>query len=151
MTIYVDGSCSGNPGPGGYGIVGFDDNGKLSFCEQRRFDKTTNNQMELMACLCVLEVFGTHTPTVTVYSDSLYAINTLTNWKNNWKLNGWLRSNGAVPENLQIIQKYDILEEKGYKIDLQKIGGHRGILGNEIADALATGRMTEKEVIERYG
>jgi len=52
---------------------------------------------------------------------------------------------------LQIIQKYDILEEKGYKIDLQKIGGHRGILGNEIADALATGRMTEKEVIERYG
>ena len=151
MNIYVDGSCSGNPGPGGYGIVGFDDNGKLSFCEQRCFDKTTNNQMELMACLCVLEVFGAKTPTVTVYSDSSYAINTLTNWKNNWKSNGWLRSNGAVPENLQIIQKYDILEEKGYKIDLEKISGHKGILGNEIADALATGRMTEKEVIERYG
>ena len=157
MSIYVDGSAHPNPGPGGFAVVELDDNNRVKFCHQEQFKKTTNNEMELMACLFALCKFGDpltlaifEQPTI-IYCDSAYAINTLTNWKNNWKRNGWIKSDKKIPENLTIIQKYDIIEEKGYKIELRKIEGHKGILGNELADALATGRMTEQEVMRKYG
>ena len=151
MSIYIDGSAHPNPGPGGFGIVELDENNKVIFCHSEQFQKTTNNEMELSAALYALLRYGTAQPPQIVYCDSVYAINTLTNWKNTWKRNGWLKSDNKKPENLTIIQNYDIIERKGYKIDLKKVDGHRGILGNEIADALATGKMTEKEVMRKYG
>lgn len=153
MSIYVDGSAHPNPGPGGFAVVELDDDNRVKFCHQEQFEYTTNNEMELRACLYALIYYGHkyHLLVPIVYCDSAYAINTLTNWKNNWKRNGWIKSDKKVPENLTIIQKYDTIEEKGYEIELRKIDGHKGILGNELADALATGRMTEQEVMRKYG
>lgn len=153
MAIYIDGSAHPNPGPGGFAVVKLDSDDKVVFCHQEQFKNTTNNEMELSAALYALIRFGNEYNFFIpiVYCDSAYTINTLTKWKNNWKYNGWTKSDKKAPENLQIIQKYDRIEEKGYKIELIKIDGHKGILGNEIADALATGRMTEEEVMRKYG
>ena len=112
--------------------------------------------MELAGCLYALAKYGIKNTTCftiipTVYCDSSYAINVLTNWKNNWKKKGWIKSDKKIPENLHLIKKYDIIEEKGYKINLKKVEGHNGVLGNIIADKLATGQMTEQEVMKRYG
>lgn len=151
MSIFIDGSAHPNPGPGGFGVVELDDNNKIIFCHQEQFEKTTNNEMELAAATYALLRFGQRSAVETVYSDSAYAINTLTNWKNSWKLNNWLKSDNKIPENLTLIQNYDIIEEKGYKIELRKIKGHTNILGNILADALATGKMNENEVMKKYG
>lgn len=111
--------------------------------------------MELAAALYALAKFGIKTAEweqpLIVYSDSAYTINTLTSWKNNWKNNNWLKSDNKIPENLIIIQNYDKIENKGYKIDLQKIKGHSNILGNTLADMLATGKISEEEVLKKYG
>ena len=62
-----------------------------------------------------------------------------------------LKSDKNQPENLDLIKSYYELLKKGYKIDLRKIPGHAGIPGNELADKLATGKITEHEVYEKYG
>lgn len=156
MAIYVDGSTHPtNPGPGGFAVVVLNYNNKVVFCHQEQALYTTNNAMELSACLYALITFGKqedwYTSIPVVYSDSAYAINTLMNWKNNWKQNNWLKSDNKEPENLNLIKIYDMIESKGYRIELRKIKGHNGELGNEIADALASGRMTEEEVFRKYG
>lgn len=152
MTIYIDGSSRGNPGPGGFGIVCLDDNEKVIHCYSEQFPRATNNEMELAAALYAIAKFGVKTGEIPiVYSDSTYVVNTLTIWKNNWKQNGWIKSDKKTPENLKLIQNYDIIENNGYKIDLQKIKGHSGLLGNELADKLATAAMTEQEIMRKYG
>ena len=67
-----------------------------------------------------------------------------------WKNNGWRKSDNQIPENLDLIETYYDLYENGYRIDLRKIKGHAGKLGNELADRLATRKMTVKEVMN-YG
>lgn len=150
--IFIDGSCRGNPGPGGFAIVELNEKNQIVFCHQEQVEYTTNNAMELSAALYALAKYGKNdffTPTV--YCDSMYTINTLTNWKNNWKNNNWRRPGNKPIENLQLIQNYDKIEEKGYKINLVYVKGHSSILGNHLADILATGTMTEQQVMEKYG
>ena len=129
--------------------------GNVKFGHSEQFQKTTNNEMELAAAVYALAAAGTYTALgfqpPDVYCDSAYAINTLTIWKNSWKANGWKKSDNKSPENLKLIKIYDKIEEKGFEIKLKKINGHSGILGNEIADLLATGKMTEQEVMKKYG
>ena len=67
-----------------------------------------------------------------------------------WKNNGWKKSDNQIPENLDLIEAYYNLYENGYRIDLRKIKGHAGELGNELADRFATRKMTIKEVMN-YG
>ena len=155
MKVFVDGSARPNPGKGGFAVVCMtDDFCKVIECHQEQYEYTTNNEMELKACLYALLQYGNigllFEP-ITVYCDSSYAIGCLTEWKNNWKKNDWLKSDNRQPENLTIIKNYDIIEEQGYKIRLQKIKGHEGILGNELADKLAKGEIKEKDVMKRYG
>jgi len=108
--------------------------------------------MELSAALYALVKYGKKDFLIpTVYCDSMYTINTLTNWKKSWKNNGWKRPGNKPVENLQLIQNYDKIEEKGYRINLVYVKGHDNILGNEIADKLATGKVTEDEVMKKYG
>ena len=152
MTIFIDGSCRGNPGPGGFAVVELDENNRVTFCHQEQFNSTTNNAMELTAALYALMKYGNNTFFIqNVYCDSMYTINTLTKWKNTWKNNNWMRPGNKPVENLQLIQKYDKIEEKGYKVNLVYVKGHSNSLGNQIADKLATGSMTEKEVMKKYG
>ena len=67
----------------------------------------------------------------------------------NWATKGWLKSNNKIPENLDIIKKIYNLNKQGYKIDLIKVAGHKGIIGNEMADRLAKGSMSAEEVLAR--
>lgn len=141
MEIYTDGSCSGNPGPGGYGVVVVED-GKVVDTYAQQAEQTTNNREELKAILYVMLRYGRRPPQepVVVYSDSAYCVNTLTSWMFNWAEKGWKKSDKKTPENLDIISRYYEWYQRGYRIDLRKVKGHAGNLYNEMADALATGR-----------
>lgn len=147
IEIFTDGSCRMNPGPGGWGAVVTQDN-KVIHAFAARENQTTNNRMEMSAILWALAAYGDLNPVV--YSDSAYAVNTFNTWMWNWKRNGWVRPKGKPVENLDLVQKYDNLVSKGYKIELRKVAGHAGVVGNTIADWLATGKITSKEVLQ-YG
>lgn len=144
IEIFTDGSCRMNPGPGGWGAVVIKD-GKVINAFAAREDQTTNNRMEMSAILWALAAYGDMNPIV--HSDSAYAVNTFNTWMWNWKKNGWVRPKGKPVENLDLVQKYDNLVSKGYKIELRKVAGHAGVKWNEIADALATGQMQVEEVL----
>ena len=143
MKIYTDGSAHPtNPGPGGLGIVVCDDNDNIITTISKHFDITiTNNQMELLALLIVLKLYGNKEEIPTVYTDSSYALNTYSNWMFGWARKGWLKSDNRTPENLDIIKEYYDLINKGYKINLQKVKAHAGHEINELADRLAKGEI----------
>lgn len=152
MTIYTDGSCQGNPGPGGFGVVVVE-NDVVIEAYSYRCEKTTNNREEMKAIIYALENYGATDGDFfcpIVYSDSSYCVNSFTSWIDGWKARGWTRAGNKKLENLDLIQIYDSLR-KDYKIDLRKIKGHDGELYNELADALATGRMSPEEVLREYG
>ena len=154
MKIYTDGSAHPNPGPGGFGIVVFDDDHNYLKSLSEQVPYTTNNEMELKAILFALKIFGTQAnqdfiQPPTVYTDSAYAYNIYTNWMYNWEKNDWLKADGKKPENLEIIKDY-FNESKNKIIDLRKIAGHSNILGNELADKLATGKLYPADLQERY-
>ena len=144
MIFYTDGSAHPNPGPGGYGIVGVE-NDVVSFVRSRQYKgPVTNNEMELKAILYIMLNYGEKCddwgqPPI-VYSDSAYCVNTFNEWMFNWARKGWIKSDKQVPENLDLIQAYYNLVKKGYRIDLRKVAGHSGIKGNELADMIATGK-----------
>jgi ribonuclease HI len=82
-----------------------------------------------------------------LYSDSAYAINTYSTWMFNWASKGWIKSDKKVPENLEIIKAYYDWYQRGKRIELRKIAGHQGNYWNEMADKLATGKITPEEVV----
>lgn len=159
MIYYTDGSCVGNGktnARGGYGIVGIDEDGLLNFVRAKRSDNTTNNREELKAILYVMLTAATRQssdwsqPPI-VYSDSAYCVNTFNDWMFRWAANNWIKSDGKVPENLDLIQAYYNHYMNGYRIDLRKIKGHAGEKWNELADMLATGKIDPMEAEKIYG
>lgn len=158
LTFYTDGSCSGNGksnAKGGYGIVGINEDGLLSFVRSKKSDGTTNNREELKAILYVMLNFGVKCddwgqPPI-VYSDSAYCVNTFNEWMFNWARKGWIKSDKQVPENLDLIQAYYDWYKEGYRIDLRKIKGHAGNEWNELADMLATEKISPEEAMRTYG
>lgn len=154
MIVYVDGSCTGNGkavNSGGFGVVVLDNNENLVYTYAKRSANTTNNREELKAILFALITYGRNKPTPIVYSDSAYCVNTFNDWMFRWASNNWIKSNGNSPENLDLIQAYYDFYNKGYRIDLRKIKGHVGHKYNELADKLATGKISEEEAIKIYG
>lgn len=153
VTLFTDGACSGNPGPGGWGLVAVDlETEKIDLVLQGREEKTTNNAMELTAIIKALELFGVDEKEFSypvVYTDSNYAFKTLTEWYQGWKRNGWKRPKNQPVANLELIKKYDELWEKGRRIELRWVRGHNGNKWNEVADKLATGKyIVESPSIE---
>lgn len=149
LEFYVDGSCRANgkkDAAGGFGVVGLD-NGTVCLAYAKRNSPTTNNREEMRAILYVLLNYGKLNPIV--YSDSAYCVNTFNNWMYSWQRNGWLKGDNTPPENLDLIQAYWGLLGTGRRIQLIKTQGHKGIVGNELADQLATGKISPKEVL--YG
>lgn len=152
---YVDGSCLANgksENSGGHAIVEIEAN-KVTDCWAFREENTTNNRQELKAILWVLRNKGgtDFGETPIIYSDSSYCVNTLNEWIYGWARKGWLKANRQPPENLDLIKEFYNLFQQGYKMDLRKVKGHAGEIGNELADELATGRTTVEEVKEKYG
>ena len=148
MVIYTDGSCSGNGKEinfGGFGIVVLDNDGNIITTYSKAANNTTNNREELKAILFAMLRYGKSDCPI-VYSDSAYAVNTLTNWMFNWASNGWIKATDKrPPENLDLIQAYYEWYQKGYRIDLRKVKGHANDKWNVMADGLATGRIKPME------
>ena len=151
MIIYTDGSCLGNgksENSGGFGVVVLDNNENLLYTYNKRNENTTNNREEIRAILYsflnygVIPFFGYEEIPI-VYSDSNYCVQTLTTWMFGWANRGWLKSDNKTPENLEFIKAFYDHWQKGYRIDLRKVKGHAGNKWNDMADALATGRMND--------
>lgn len=140
MAIYTDGGCSKNPGPGGYGAV-------LLLNGQRRelsggYALTTNNRMELTACIKGLEALDGPCA-VTVYSDSQYLVNGITKgWARRWKRNNWMRNSKEPAENSDLWNLLLDLCEK-HDVKFQWVRGHNGNQENECCDRLAV-EMTQR-------
>ena len=152
--IYTDGACSRNPGPGNWGLVAVDSETDevVAAGTGDRIKWTTNNEMELKAILVALKEYGVDQDEFqypVVYTDSNYAFKTLTEWYQGWKRNGWKRPKNQPIANLELIQEYDALWESGKRIELRWVRGHNGNRWNEIADKLATGKLTPEEVTHR--
>lgn len=145
ITIYTDGSCRGNPGPGGWGAVVLEDDNIIDVAQEKAA-QTTNNRMELSAILWAMEKYGSSRDIPIVYSDSAYCVNSLTNWIYKWQTNGWRKANNQEIENLDFMQRYLELESNGKRIDLRKCRGHAGQTWNEMADGLATGRLKMEDI-----
>lgn len=161
-TFYTDGACSGNPGPGGFGVIelstclretygSYIESYSLNYEYAEYFDYVTNNQMELKAILHVLKLAAAHPEEgYIIYSDSAYAVNSINDWIRGWAANGWVNSRKVTVENVDLMQEiYKYIDLDNYL--LRKIRGHDGELGNELADAAATGNSKKKEeLIKRY-
>jgi len=133
VEIYTDGACSGNPGPGGWGVFIKlkDNNVELSGGEE----ETTNNRMELMAAIKALEYFDNKNEII-LYTDSNYVKDGITKWISNWKKNNWKTSNKKPVKNKDLwIRLDEAINEKS--INWQWVKGHDGNEGNEQADYLA--------------
>ncbi len=153
MIIYTDGSAHPNPGPGGYGVAIVNSSEQLVYARSKQTDQeTTNNREEIKAILWAMINYGGagEVPAPVVYSDSAYAVNTLTQWMFGWAKRGWIKSDKKTPENLDLIQAYYDWYRQGYRIDLRKIKGHAGEDWNELADQLARGFITEEEAYNSY-
>lgn len=145
---YTDGACSANGtdrAKGGFGVVCVDaDTDELIYQYQEFHEGTTNNRMEMMAIIHAVKQayanpFTRFIPLIR--SDSLYAVNTFTSWMYSWQRNGWKRSGNKTPENLDLVQEYYLLQERGFIANLEHVKGHAGNKWNEYCDALATGKQ----------
>ncbi len=134
-TIYTDGACSGNPGPGGWGAVIFDQNKKQRNISGN-INNTTNNRMELIAPIMALKKIKNKSE-VTIFTDSVYVKNGITEWIKKWKKNGWKNSNKKPVKNKDLWIKLDDLCYKN-KVTWRWIKGHSTNKFNNLADELAT-------------
>ncbi len=135
VTIYTDGACSGNPGPGGWGAV-------LLYAAHRKeisggMAETTNNRMELQAAIEALRLLKKPC-TVALYTDSTYVMDGIEKWMVGWKKNGWRTSNKKPVKNQDLWQALDT-ETQRHTVTWHWVKGHSGHPENERADALARG------------
>ena len=142
VEIYTDGACSGNPGNGGWGAVLI--YGKIEKQISGGVKDTTNNQMELLACIKALEMLK-YPCVVDLYSDSAYVVNTfLENWLSAWKDNNWRTSNNKPVKNLELWQQLDNLCQT-HQITWHKVKGHADNKYNNICDKLAVAAIEKIE------
>jgi len=137
VTIYTDGACSGNPGKGGWGAVLIYGNiqRELSGFEE----VTTNNKMELTACIEALKMLK-EPCNVNLFSDSAYVVNAFNDdWISGWIKNNWRNSQKKEVANIELWKELIELT-KFHSVVFNKVKGHAGDKYNEICDALATGR-----------
>ena len=134
VTIYTDGSCSGNPGPGGWGAILIYNDIKKEISGGE--NPTTNNKMELTAALNALLMLK-HPCEVDLYSDSAYLINCFKNdWLKSWKKNNWVNSKKEPVKNVDLWVKLDELTLI-HKINWIKVKGHADNKYNNRCDELA--------------
>ncbi|MFC4253197.1 ribonuclease HI [Sinimarinibacterium flocculans] len=143
ITIHTDGACKGNPGPGGWGAV-------LQFNGHTRELKggerqTTNNRMELTAAIRALEALR-EPCAVTLYTDSVYVMQGLTQWLPGWKARGWRTADRKPVKNQDLWQALDAAAAR-HRIDWRWVKGHSGDPGNEAADRLANEGCAETQAI----
>ena len=133
--IYTDGACSGNPGPGGWGAVILDkDNNQNNISGKK--NETTNNRMELTAPIMALKNVKINSE-ITIYTDSTYVKNGITEWIKKWEINGWKNANKKAVKNKDLWEKLNKLCKQN-KIVWKWVKGHSNNKYNNLADELAT-------------
>lgn len=143
VTIYTDGGCDPNPGPGGYGVV-------LIYGSRRKelsggFRHTTNNRMELYAAIQGLEAL-TEPCQVTLYSDSEYLVNAMTKgWAARWKKRGWMRNSKEEALNPDLWERLLALCEV-HQVSFVWLRGHAGTPENERCDQLSARARLRKDL-----
>ncbi|KYC41840.1 ribonuclease H [Scytonema hofmannii PCC 7110] len=135
-SIYTDGACTGNPGPGGWGVVVYFSDGSIHEMGDA-YPQTTNNRMEMQAAIAALEFLkeSEQTQPITLYTDSEYLINSVTKWIKGWKNKGWKKSDGKPVLNQDLLETLDQLNNS--KVKWEYVRGHAGNIGNERCDAIA--------------
>lgn len=134
VEIYTDGACSGNPGPGGYGII-------LTYKRNKKelsggFIRTTNNRMELLAAIVALDAL-TEPCEVTLYSDSRYLVDSVTkNWLQSWKRRNWIKADKSPVKNVDLWERY-LAAQARHKITMVWVKGHAENEFNNRCDELA--------------
>lgn len=133
VTIYTDGACSGNPGPGGWGVILIYEGHEKTLSGNAKH--TTNNQMEMTAAIEALEALK-QPCTVTLYTDSTYLKNGITKWIHGWRKNGWKTSKGDPVKNQDLWLKLDKAMQT-HDVKWAWVRGHAGDEYNERVDKLA--------------
>ena len=142
LYAYTDGACSGNPGPGGWGVLmrAIDQGHVVKERELSGGEAlTTNNRMELMAAIASLETLARPTG-ITIVTDSAYVKNGITEWITDWKRKNWRTAAGPAVKNLDLWQRLDAAQAR-HSVTWRWIKGHSGHAENERADALARAGM----------
>jgi ribonuclease HI len=134
VSIYTDGSCEPNPGPGGYGIVLLRGSARKTL--SGGFRQTTNNRMEMYAAIRALESLN-EPCRVTLYSDSTYLVNTMTEgWAKRWQANNWMRTKSERAVNADLWERLLELCEI-HQVEFVWVKGHAGNHENEVCDRLS--------------
>ncbi len=140
VTIYTDGACSGNPGPGGWAAILISGDNKKEISGGSK--ETTNNIMELTAILEGLKALKVECE-VEVYSDSAYSVNAFNQgWIYNWIKKGWRTADGSEVKNKEIWQEIYSLTKK-HKVTFIKVKGHSDVELNNRCDELARGEIAK--------
>jgi ribonuclease HI len=139
VDIHTDGACSGNPGPGGWGVKLVYGGEIREFCGGEAH--TTNNRMEMMAAIRALEALK-RSVDVRLHTDSTYLKDGVTKWMTRWKANGWKTAKKKPVKNIDLWQRLEAAMA-GHRVEWRWVKGHAGDPGNERADALANQGMAE--------
>lgn len=133
VTVFTDGACSGNPGPGGWGAI------LMSGSHRKEISggeaNSTNNRMELMAAISALEALKRPSD-VDLTTDSNYVKNGITTWIHGWKKNGWKTADKKPVKNAELWQRLEAATKR-HKVTWHWVKGHAGHPENERADELA--------------
>ncbi len=139
INIYTDGGCSHNPGPGGYGAILVYDDMELEICGG--FQLTTNNRMELMACIMALQHLELRDRPITIWSDSSYVVNGISKgWAKGWRQRGWIKADRQPAVNPDLWGDLLLLVE-ALDVTFQWVKGHAGHPFNERCDQLAVAAL----------
>ncbi len=134
VSIFTDGACSGNPGPGGWGVIlkSGDNEKELNGGEF----ETTNNRMELLAAITGLTSLKGGPHDVDIFTDSSYVKDGISKWIHGWKSNGWKTASKKPVKNAELWQALDAATQE-HKVTWHWVKGHAGHPENERADELA--------------
>lgn len=142
LYAYTDGACSGNPGPGGWGVLMRAMQGD-EIVKERELQggeaATTNNRMELLAAINALEALD-RSAKITIITDSAYVKNGVTGWIHGWKRNGWRTASKKPVKNVELWQRLDEAQAD-HDVTWEWVKGHAGHPENERADELARAGM----------
>ena len=142
VTLYTDGACSGNPGPGGYGGILMYGEHKLEYSGGEA--ETTNNRMEITAVIVGLQRLK-YSCVVDVYSDSAYTVNAFLNgWIYAWRDNGWKKADGKAVLNVDLWEELYALTQK-HEVTFHKVAGHADNAFNNRCDELARNAIIRAE------
>jgi ribonuclease HI len=147
IIVFTDGACTGNPGPGGWGVVIALPDGHVRELGGGN-PETTNNRMEMVAALKALQALEGHPERAVVYTDSVYVIRGITEWIWGWRRRGWKNAEGEAVSNRDLWEELskEATKRKDFGLEWKYVRGHTGVPGNERCDEISVAFAKNKKV-----